>query len=260
MSITVPLEGFGGGVPLNFAVKAYTSEEALLAAAPKENTIGIITTTAISSWIFSATQPAEAAEGMVWIILGTSSAVEFNALKKNALQVYPLEAKQYVGGAWVEKTYMVYKNGEWAMPETKVWLLKDGVYDTENLVGFTQTEQSGNDDGEYAEILKHAGYIEAIAVAVSSSGVGGTFESNVSIPSKDFDTLCVELEAELGTVSSCYFRVGGCSYTISSSLTKRVVMLDISALTSDYPLLIDVNAAVTGTWQSSVKFYNMWLE
>lgn len=103
----------GGGTSLNFDVKAYATEEALLAATPKENTIGVITTTEITGWVFSATEPENPSEGMVWISTGSSSAVEFNALKKNGIQVYPLSAKQYVSGAWVDVTAMSYQGGEW---------------------------------------------------------------------------------------------------------------------------------------------------
>lgn len=103
----------GGGTSLNFDVKAYATEEALLAATPKENTIGIITTNKITGWLFSATEPESPAEGMVWISTGTSSTVEFNALKKNGIQVYPISAKQYVTGAWVDVTAYSYQGGEW---------------------------------------------------------------------------------------------------------------------------------------------------
>lgn len=103
----------GGGASLNFAVKAYSSEAELLAAVPKENTIGIITTTPITSWFFDAEEPETVADGMVWFPTGTSSTLAFNALKKNGIQVYPISAKQYVGGAWVDKTAMSYRGGEW---------------------------------------------------------------------------------------------------------------------------------------------------
>lgn len=54
MSITVPLEGFGGGSnPLNFKVVGGTVQP----DNPKENTIWINTDTEITSWDFSATQP-----------------------------------------------------------------------------------------------------------------------------------------------------------------------------------------------------------
>lgn len=65
-----------------------------------------------NSETFSVTG-AYAKEGMVWILTGTSSTVPFNALKKNNITVYPMSAKQYVNGAWVDKTAKSYKNGEW---------------------------------------------------------------------------------------------------------------------------------------------------
>ncbi len=103
----------GGGTSLNFDVKSYATEEALLSATPKENTIGIITEHKITGWVFAATEPTEPVEGMVWISTGTSSAIEFNALKKNALQVYPISAKQYVGSAWMSVTAMNYHDAKW---------------------------------------------------------------------------------------------------------------------------------------------------
>lgn len=103
----------GGGAALNFKVLAYATEADLQAATPAENTIGIITETPITSWIFSATEPSPAAAGMVWITVGTASTFEFNALKKNAIQIYPISAKQYVSGAWMDVTAMSYQGGEW---------------------------------------------------------------------------------------------------------------------------------------------------
>lgn len=103
----------GGGAALNFRVLAYATEAELLAVTPNENTIGIITETPITSWIFSATEPSSVGHGMVWIKTSYISSVEFNALKKNGIQVYPISAKQYIGGAWVTKTAKSWLNGEW---------------------------------------------------------------------------------------------------------------------------------------------------
>lgn len=111
----------GGANPLNFAVKTYPSEVELKADKPKGNTIGVITTTTMTSWVFSATEPKEPEVGMVWISVGTSSNAEFNAIKKNTLQVYPTSAKQYEGGKWENKTAFIYLNGEWV----ELW---DGYY------------------------------------------------------------------------------------------------------------------------------------
>lgn len=99
----------GGGVGgLNFQVIGGTTAP----NNPKENTIWVNTSTKITGWVFSATQPT-GATGMVWISIGTSSPAEFNALKKNGIQVYPMSAKQYVRGAWVDKTAKSYQNGAW---------------------------------------------------------------------------------------------------------------------------------------------------
>ena len=101
--------GGGGGASLNFKVVGSTSAP----ASPKENTIWVNTSTEITSWVFSATEPETPAAGMVWISVGESSPVAFNALKKNNITVYPLTAKQYVSGAWVDKEAKSYQNGAW---------------------------------------------------------------------------------------------------------------------------------------------------
>lgn len=51
--------------------------------------------------------------GDVWIITGTSSTIAFNALKKNGIQIYPISAKQYVNGAFVNIEAMSYQSGRW---------------------------------------------------------------------------------------------------------------------------------------------------
>lgn len=101
--------GAGGGTPLNFKVVGGTTEP----ASPKENTIWVNTSTAITSWIFSASEPENPTEGMAWFTTGASSPTAFNALKKNGIQVYPLSVKQYVSGAWVDLEGKSYQNGEW---------------------------------------------------------------------------------------------------------------------------------------------------
>ena len=121
--------GASSASPLNFEVKAYPSEVELNTATAKENTIGVVTTNPITGWYFNPVQPENMAEGEVWICVGISGAVSFNALKKNGIQVYPLSAKQYVSGALVDKTAKSYQNGKWV--EWIRYLLKDGVLSPE---------------------------------------------------------------------------------------------------------------------------------
>lgn len=98
----------GGGGGLNFQVIG----GATAPNNPKENTIWVNTSTTITDWVFSATQPTEAT-GRVWISTGASSPVAFNALKKNGLQVYPVAAKQYIDGEWLDKTAKSFQGGAW---------------------------------------------------------------------------------------------------------------------------------------------------
>lgn len=99
--------GAGGSNPLNFKVIVNPQPETA-----KENTIWV-DTDRINNYYFSATQPENMAKYDLWFRTDTSSPVTFNALKKNGIQVYPLLVKQYVGGAWVDKTAKSYQGGAW---------------------------------------------------------------------------------------------------------------------------------------------------
>ena len=89
-----------GGSSLNYELVGGTSAP----SSPSENTIWINTSTDITSHIFSATEPENPVAGMVCIFVCTSSTVAFSATEENPIIVYPMSAKQYIGGAWVKKT------------------------------------------------------------------------------------------------------------------------------------------------------------
>ena len=114
--------GGGGSGGLNFQVIGGTTAP----SNPKENMIWVNTSTKITSYIFSATQPTGSA-GMVWISTGTSSTVKFNALKKNGILVYPISAKQYVSGAWVDKTVKSYQGGKWVKWINGILIYENGI-------------------------------------------------------------------------------------------------------------------------------------
>ena len=114
--------GGSGGAALNFKVVPGLTQP----GTALENTIWV-KTEQIGAWYFSATQPENMQEWDVWFTVGTSSAVEFSALKKNGIQGYPISAKQYVNGAWVDKTAKSYQGGKWVewivnlFPPTSGW-------------------------------------------------------------------------------------------------------------------------------------------
>lgn len=121
------------GVELNFEVVGGTSQP----SNPKENTIWVNTSTTITSWVFSAIQPASPVAGMVWIDIGESSDIAFNALKTNTIQIYPISAKQYIGSTWTDVTAKSYQNGAWVQWITELYLFNNGDKCTAVTGGWT---------------------------------------------------------------------------------------------------------------------------
>lgn len=99
----------GGTNLLNFKVVGGTTEP----DNPKENTIWVNTAQKITGWYFHPTQPENMGNGEVWFCTGATSLAAFDALKKNSIMVYPLNANQMVDGALVNVTAKSYQNGEW---------------------------------------------------------------------------------------------------------------------------------------------------
>ncbi len=78
------------------------------------NTIWLNTPNTITSCVLAATQPTGPVEGMAWINIGASGSVKMVApVGGEWITVYPLSAKQYVSGKWVDKTAKSYQGGVW---------------------------------------------------------------------------------------------------------------------------------------------------
>jgi hypothetical protein len=154
--------GAGGSNPLNFKIVSYVTEEELLAASPKENTVGVVTADTITSWIFSATEPTDPVEGMVWFSTSTTSHAAFNALKKNTLQVYPISAKQYIGGACVDVETKSFQNGVWV--EWVKYLYNNGDECVSITGGWIDVKQSPTDSSLYYPVEKRNGsmYVKTV--------------------------------------------------------------------------------------------------
>lgn len=99
----------GGGTALNFKVVGNPKPES-----PSENTIWLNTDVEITGWDISPLCPETAEAGQLWVKTGNQSETPFNALKKNAIQIFPLSASQFIGGEWVEVEAQIYQNGAWA--------------------------------------------------------------------------------------------------------------------------------------------------
>lgn len=99
---------------LNYAVIAVASEAALPTVG-SENTIAVITTSEITSYVFAPFGPSNPTEGMVWFSTGSQSSAAFNAITKipNALYVYPTACRQYISGQWVTKVAKTWQGVGW---------------------------------------------------------------------------------------------------------------------------------------------------
>lgn len=153
-----PIMG-GGGSDLNFKVIAVATESALPSTAA-ENTIAVITTTPITSYVFSSTAPTSPTEGMVWFATETASTVGFNAIKRNGLWVYPTGCQQYVSGAWIAKTAKTYRDGAWQ--DWVTYLFNYG------LAGYT----FGSGMGGYSAANQGVATVLSNALSLKVSGSG----------------------------------------------------------------------------------------
>lgn len=99
----------GTGDGLNATIVGGTAQP----ASPKENTIWVNTDAEITGWSFSATEPSEPSEGMVWFQIGGKNSAGINLLSKNSAFVYPYFARQYVSGAWVTVDAKSFDGSQW---------------------------------------------------------------------------------------------------------------------------------------------------
>lgn len=109
------------GAALNFKVVGNPQP-----STARENTIWV-DTDIINNYYFSPDQPVNMAEYDVWFAVDAAKSVEFNALKRNSIQVFPGLAKQFVGGVLIPKVACIYQNAEWIQfSADRYYLFKSG--------------------------------------------------------------------------------------------------------------------------------------
>ena len=230
------MSGGGPSATLNFKVLGGTEAP----SNPNENTIWVNTDAKITSWIFSPKEPTEPAEGMVWFISHTSSSVEFNALKKNFLQVYPNACYQWSGSAWVYKDAKTYKNGAWV--DWFQYLYDSGNDFSDITGGYVQVSDSasGTSDG-MTSMNEDSIYVYAVQ---HSNGKSRTFGRSTS---KSIDLTNV---SKIYTTGNCLSArngiVGwagvGIMVVSTQSVTASVAADTVVTSIGDFTLTLDVSA------------------
>ena len=221
---------------------------------PKENTIWVDTDAEITGWDFRTTQPETAQEGTVWFFTGTSSPAAFNAIKENTVMVYPLSAKQYVDGAWVEREAKIYQNGEW-----REWVLYLYNKGTEYI--------DGNGSG-----WKLSGTYTKNATYIRLGATGGTaFEGFAESPYIDmlgFNTLYVHIVSCQNSGTECYSNIKLINESGATVIEQTIrngtvniwdfaVTVDISAVTSKCKVRITAGHTRTSSGRQAIVDFDV---
>lgn len=110
----------GASIEMNYSVVGGTEQP----TKPTKNMIWVNTDQNITNWVFSKSEPKSLEEGMIWFTTGNNSAVSFFTLTmdgKEFDEVYPISAKQYASGAWVDVIAKSYQGEEWV--EWVEWIM-----------------------------------------------------------------------------------------------------------------------------------------
>lgn len=251
----INMVGGGGGAALNFKVVPGLTQP----GTASENTIWV-KTERIGSWYFSATQPEGLQEWDVWFTVGTSSAVEFNALKKGGIQVYPISPKQYVGGALVNVTSYIYQNGEWELISGN-YLYHKGKY----VVPFDKwlfQENIGiiNDNSDHVLLSR---------TQESDSQIGwwSSGKINLSKSTKLYAEVLCSDAGVLNQYGDWRFRFGAFSGKVSTNLQSTANMLACTTFTADKTKTVyevplnDIGEAYVGIQGTGIaEVYDIWWE
>lgn len=195
----------------------------------------------------------EKAEGFAWISTGIVSSKEFNGLKENGIQIYPLSVKQYINSNWVNKIAQIYQNGSWG---PLIFHLFDNGNQCKDVTGGWIGDQA-TDNGKYNIINLspywinggHAGvsngYLRVGAAMVS--GYGGYGAACISTKNK-IDLTSINKIVVQGSVSgsTTYTKIGVTSNNsiwnssgywncaAYTALQNGTTTLDVSGLSGSY--------------------------
>lgn len=247
----------GGGTSLSFKVVGGTSQP----ASPKDNTIWVNTDVPITSYVFSVTEPT-GIPGLVWITTGATGSVEFNAIKKNYIQIYPISAKQYISGAWVAKTAKIYQRGAWV----DLWngeLYNAGDEFTNITGGWTNsgcTYASGSTSLSVIAPKKNSTYIEFTS-SESSKVCGATTDKPIDLT--NYSAVHFEIETlGTGTTKRCLISKSKklnetvANVSLRATVTTQIYTIDVSNITGMHY----IGALAGNSTSCAFRLKKAWLE
>lgn len=243
--------GSGGGSEL-VIVGGTTSP-----AKADHNTIWLNTPNAITSYALTATEPTNPVEGMAWITIGASGAVKMvSPVGGDWITVYPIAAKQYVSGAWVDVTAKSYQNGEWV----DWW--NGELYDSGNQYeaitgGWVGTQTLSGATTSGGKLTVYDDHLHFDNVSYGSFGI----VTNNKIDMTNFSYIYVELTGfpRISVVDTFPTRESSilAEFVASSTYSNKTKLsVNISAIDGYHYIAIGSRAAES----PPVKVYKVWME
>lgn len=240
MSITVPMQGFGGGVPLNFKVVGNPKP-----TNPKENTIWLNTDVKITGYYFQEEQPADMKQGEVFILTGAKSYASFNALKKNTVKVLPLRAVQMKSGTMTNVDAEIYQNGKW---ERWVYVVDLDVNTWSRTANVQVTNTYTNSGGKLvlkasqdSNVYKNTGIFHKTPIDLTGYTA---CKVNLSYKGNGNDSMAVGLtqNKDLSFAGDATVK-----YTYQSNVElNKTINLDVSNLTGNYYIMLSLRLSGNG--------------
>ena len=224
----------------------------------RENMVWVNTDVKITNWVFSAEQPT-GTEGQVWIITDNANDLKFNALKKNALNVYPSAAKQYVSGAWSDIEAYVYVEGVWKVMDDTFWLYKDGTEfptRTGDLVYVKIPDSNGN-NGEPTVTRNSDNMV------ITGAQYGGARFYAKKINLTDFNKLCFEGTMNTNLYDGLRLKLGVWTSTTGNPVASKIGQ-HINGTTLEISVANLSGEHYVGFWimdtNSKITVRKLWLE
>ncbi len=242
--------GGSSGDSLNVRIQAFATETALNGSTPRDNTIGVVTTTAINGWCISRDAPQSPASGMVWIKTGNSSQA-IRVVRNAEILVAPLAAYQYSGRSWDEKPAKLFQGSWKSLAGDKTYLFKNGNQYT-SVTGGWYGIASGSAVLEFGQEKEVSSYEEINPVTYTEKPVN----------MRDYYTLCAHIDDYVGTA---YVLIGTGDHTVLAAVAAQnpgsLLSIDLSNFDGSY--YIEVGARDFGEDKillAGVACSEVWLE
>ena len=227
------LGGGSGGMPYGLKIVGGT----IRPKNPSHGMIWVNTSNEITGYALSNTGPDNPTEGLLWLSIGDSGSRKIvSPVSKELIMVYPIYAKQYVDGAWVDVTAMSYQGGEWV--EWTTDLITKGDWK-----GYAYKSSTSSSNAYAPSVSVNDGVLTASCTY--TNGGTGLIANNVVIDFSKYNSLSVDVYISNGQTSVFVIPEIKNGYTITARK-------DTSEINAWVTLTVDVSEI------SGYQYFTLW--